>query len=357
MAPLCTVGERRDRLELLLIRRRLVVALAIALALFPAGLRPAGAFGIYPAGSSGMDLSYPACQDTLPAAPMSFAIIGVTGGRAFYLNPCLIREFAWAQAAQAAPSFFMNLNAPGGSVAFKARTGPKGNCQPTDDLCLSYNFGWNAARIAYASAQAQEASAAMWWLDVETENTWSDNLPANVQVIQAAIDYLRSQTRTVGLYSTQKQWGQIADSFSPGLPNWVAGAPDSASAPDYCAASHAFGGGSVWVVQYPSGDSGGDDADFACGAAPVIAGQPTGFLATAVNPTTVQLTWTALPGSVDSYSITDGVKTIAVLKAPIGSYTVTSLAPNSYHCYAIAAQSGPIFSGWTSYSCLTTPSS
>jgi hypothetical protein len=302
-----------------------------------------------------MDLSYPACEDVLPAAPQTFGIIGVTGGRAFTTNSCLIKEFAWAQTAQIAPTFFMNLNSPSGAVAFKAKTGPKGNCAPTDDICLSYNFGWHAARLAYAAAQSQETAAGMWWLDIEEMNTWSEtNLPANAQVIQAAIDYLKSQNRTVGLYSTSKQFGEIAGTYSPGLPVWVAGAPDSATAPTYCDAAHAFAGGTVWLVQYPSGDTGGNDADYACGSAPVPAGQPTGFLATAVNSNSIQLTWTAPPAPVDSYSITTGVAT-TVVKPPVTSYTITGLTPSSYHCYALAAQTGSFFSGWTSYSCLTTP--
>jgi Fibronectin type III domain len=344
---------------LLLTKRRLVLALVACLVLI--GQRAwipgtANAFGIYPAGSSGMDISYPACEDPLPAAPTTFAVIGVTGGRAYTMNPCLIKEFAWAKTAQVTPSFFMNLNAPSGSVAFEAKSGPKGNCAANDDMCLSYNFGWNAARLAYAAAQSQETSANMWWLDIETMNTWSDtNLPANAQVIQAAIDYLKSQNRTLGLYSTSKQWGDITGtSYSPGLPVWVAGAPDGQTAPTYCDASHSFGGGTVWLVQYPSGDTGGDDADYACGAAPVPAGQPTGFLATAVNPTTIQLTWTGPPSPVDSYSITTGVTT-TVIKPPVTTYTIPGLTPGSYHCYAIAAQMGSFFSGWSSYSCVTTP--
>jgi fibronectin type III domain protein len=331
---------------------RLVAALVCILVLFSAAAREAGAFGIYPAGTSGIDISYPACGDELPVAPTSFAIIGVNGGRPFYQNPCLIKEFAWAQRAGVAPSFFMNLSSPVGSIAFKAASGPRGNCAQSDDVCLSYNFGSNAARLAYADAQSQETTATMWWLDVEMENSWSDNLAANSQVIQGAIDYLRSQGRTVGIYSTPKQWGQIAGGFSPGLPVWTAGAPDSATAPDYCAPSHAFGGGPVWLVQYELTDY---DADFACGAAPVAGGLPTGFLATAVNSTTIQLSWTAPAGSVDSYVITNGVTLLATVKPPLTNYTVSGLAPNSYHCYSISALTGGAYSPWTSYSCVTTP--
>jgi hypothetical protein len=333
-------------------RRPWLAALACVLVLFSAGAHGAGAFGIYPAGTSGIDISYPACADELPAAPMSFAIIGVNGGRPFYQNPCLIKEFAWAQRAAVAPSFFMNLSSPVGSIAFKANSGPRGTCAQNDDFCRSYNFGYNAARLALADAQSQETAASMWWLDVETENTWSDNLPANAQVVQGAIDYLKSQSKTVGIYSTPKQWGEIAGAFSPGLPNWTAGAPDSQTAPEYCSPAHAFGGGTVWLVQYELTDF---DADFACGAAPVAGGVPTSFLATAPNPTTIQLTWTPPAGSVDSYVISNGVTLLATVKAPMASFTVTGLAPSSYHCYTISALTGGVYSPWSNYACVTTP--
>ena len=197
-------------------RRRLLAALVYVLVLFTAGARGAGAFGIYPAGTSGIDISYPACADELPAAPMSFAIIGVNGGRPFYQNPCLIKQFAWAQRAAVAPSFFMNLSSPVGSIAFKANSGPRGTCVPNDDLCRSYNFGYNAARLAYADAQSQETAASMWWLDVETENSWSDNLPANAQVVQGAIDYLKSQSKVVGVYSTPNNGSRLRAPSVPG---------------------------------------------------------------------------------------------------------------------------------------------
>lgn len=334
--------------------RRLVAALLLTLVLVATRLSRVAAFGPYPAGMSGMDLSYPACEDTLPAAPNSFAVIGVSGGRAFFQNPCLIKEYAWAKGAAVAPSFFMNLNAPGGSVAFQAKTGPRGNCAATDNLCLSYNFGYNDARLAYADAQSQETAATMWWLDIETDNAWSDDTTQNVPVIQGAMDYLKSQGRTLGIYSTSKQWNQIAGSYSPGLPNWVAGAPDSSTAPSYCASSYAFGGGSIWLVQYPSGAY---DADYACGAVPASPATATSFQATAANATTIQLTWTAPPGPVDSYLITNGLSTIATVKPPANSFTEMGLAPSSYHCFAIASMTGSTFSGWSSYSCVTTPSS
>jgi hypothetical protein len=335
-------------------RPRLLLPLLVAL--FPFSLSGAAqAYGPYTGGASGTDVSYPQCSQGLPGSPQSFAIIGVSGGRAFYQNPCLISEFSWGQSAPTPVSFFMNLNEATGSTAFKGNSGPKGSCAANDDVCHAYNYGWNDARLAYADAQSQETSASMWWLDVETDNDWSDNLPDNAQVIQGAIDYLKSQGRTVGIYSTAKQWGEVAGNFSPGLPVWVAGAPDANSAPGYCAQSYAFGGGSIWLVQIAGDDF---DTDYACSPQSASGTQiPANFQATATNATTVQIQWTAPGSNVSVYLIYDGGVLVGQPAGSATSFTVPGLKPGSYHCYTMTAESGSSYSGYTPWSCLTLPSS
>jgi hypothetical protein len=352
-------------------RRRLFVSLASAIVLISVFHPAAQGFGIYPPGSTGIDISWPQCEKGMPSSPQSFGIIGITGGRAFYQNPCLVSEYAWSLLGSAPPSFFVNLNSPMGSAAFKGDSGPRGACRPDDAICRSYNFGYNAARLAYADAQSQETTSSMWWLDVETENSWSDNTAANGQVVQGAIDYIRAQGRTVGVYSTGLQWNQIAGGFAPGLPVWVAGAPDATTAPSYCASSHAFGGGTVWLVQYVSGDF---DTNYACPAqAPVslpltppltplpsalpAPAAPTGLQAAPVNATSALLQWAAPAGAVTNYLVSDGGTQIGNPGGATTSFTVQGLAPGSYHCFAVSAMNAGGFSPWTAWACVTTPSS
>jgi hypothetical protein len=97
----------------------------------------------------------------------------------------------------------------------------------------------------------------VWWIDVETTNTWSSSQPLNVAVIQGALTYLKQHTsKAVGVYSTGYQWGVITGGVHLGAPVWAAGASSAASAPSSCGTG--FTGKPVKVVQYPAGAYDGD---------------------------------------------------------------------------------------------------
>jgi hypothetical protein len=245
--------------------------LASALALILVSGALAAAADPFTTGTTGTDVSWPNCSAVLPTST-DFAIVGVTGGRAFTSNACFAAEWTWATKDAVVQSLYLNLNAPVGSTSRNANLGPK-TCKHNDKVCLSYNYGWQAASSAYQQAQAAGASAGTWWLDVETSNSWSSSTAANAQVIQGAVDYL-AQTAgnpAVGVYSTNAMYKQIAGSYSPTntsgtvsapVPTWYATvATTSSAAAVYCASQYGFTGGSVWLVQYASS---GLDADYAC---------------------------------------------------------------------------------------------
>lgn len=221
----------------------------------------------YKPGSVGYDVSYPNCSQSInPLASngstYSIAIVGVTGGRAFTSNGCLSSEFTTAEKATSAPSLYMNLNAPVGSTASEANKGPK-KCARNDKVCMSYNYGYQAALNAVSTATNAHASSSTWWLDIETGNSWSSNQTANYAVIQGAVAALNDKgVSDVGVYSTKSMWNKITGSSgaaSP-LPVWSApGATSLSDAANYCSAS--FTSGPVWLVQYSGGSY---DEDFAC---------------------------------------------------------------------------------------------
>lgn len=233
------------------------VATVAALAWRPA-VYAAGSYG---SGEQGYDISWPQCGSAYPSSPYAFGIVGVTNGRAFTLNPCLSSEYAWAQAS-ANPgqlSLYMNLNSPAGSTATEGQSGPYGACKK-NTACYSRNYGWNAAQYAYTQNGAfLPYSASIWWLDIETGNSWSRNTTLNAGVIQGAIDFFQAQKVTVGVYSTPTQWKTIAGTYAPATPNWVAGA--SASNPGATCSTPLYPGGVVWLTQYVSGSF---DVDTSC---------------------------------------------------------------------------------------------
>ena len=250
----------------------------------------ASAAGAPTAGTSGHDISWPQCSAAFPSSG-SFGIIGVTDGRAWSANPCLDAEYRWAAAYPRTPDLYMNTAnpAPHSSYYWPAQAGVRDPalCQDpaaTSDPGCAYDYGWHTAADALATANSALGTEAqgVWWLDVETGNTWNGDTWSNAADIQGSIDYLLAQhVAGVGVYSTQYQWNTITGGYSAsnassyaaiwepeftspngiaGAPSWVAGA-SSSNAPSFCASS--FLGTSTWLVQSISG---GFDVDYACGA-------------------------------------------------------------------------------------------
>jgi hypothetical protein len=151
------------------------------------------------------------------------------------------------------------------------------------DSGCAYDYGWHAAENALLTARdtiGASASSVVWWLDVETANSWNGTPAANAADIQGSIDYLRSQgVPMVGIYSTGYQWGAITGGYSTTTasqylqvwsgvapsnpigqsPNWIAGLSSLKRAQANCTSS--FSGGAVVIAQYRSGSF---DGNYAC---------------------------------------------------------------------------------------------
>ena len=213
----------------------------------------------YPGGGRGYDISFPQCGNPYPGQPFDFAIVGVNDGRAFTRNPCLRSQATWAGSVG---SVYINLNAPP-SGSSEGLAGPAGSCATDDVGCVAYNYGYNAALDASSSASSAGVVAGVWWLDIETTNTWDVNRSNNALTIKGALDALRAQGVVPGIYSTSLQWSIIAGSYAPGTPIWVATGAGLRTAQAFCNASHGFGGGTIWLTQY--GSAGNPyDQDYAC---------------------------------------------------------------------------------------------
>jgi hypothetical protein len=247
---ICGSPNRAGVFSLSLRRRLSVIAIAAATAFVAAAPAiTASAAGSIPSGWVGTDISWPQCGTDSPTG-YSYGVIGVTGGAPFTGNPCFGAEYSYSQST-IPTQLYINLDFG------QATAGPL-QCPDGDRGCQAYNYGYDSAKWAFGYADYASAGSAEalpnWWLDVETESNWSENVDLNSYVIQGALDFLRgTQGKTVGIYSTSHQWRIIAGQFSPpNTPNWVAGAAgldDSGK----CSAS-LWPGGQVWAIQYLNWD-------------------------------------------------------------------------------------------------------
>ncbi len=226
----------------------------------------------------GFDISFPQCGGAEPAAP-SFAIVGVNGGRAFTGNECLAREYIWALGAvsqvQPRVGFYMNTGNPGPEASTnwpRAGTTTPRACDGSWSRDCAFDYGWLAARDAYARAHAvagDTAALAPWWLDVEEANSWSMDTATNAASLEGAIEYLRSaNVAVVGIYALAADWEEIIGAPSAtdprngpfaSLPNWRPGPRSLDDALNWC--SRTVTGGRVVFVQFPAS---GFDGNLPC---------------------------------------------------------------------------------------------
>lgn len=223
--------------------KRLIALIGTTLALSFSFIQVASASSIYPAGSSGVDVSYPNCSVSIPSA--NFGIVGVTGGLVYSHNNCLASEASHFSNL----SLYVNtgLNASNSSSYYKqAQQGCNG-----DKLCAAYNYGYSAAKDALAYASSQGLTSNKWWLDVETANTWNSDVLQNQKSLQGEYDALTAAgITTVGVYSTSAQWKSITDGWQNNWPNWGATTwTTAAQAQTYCT-GHQFTGGPSLLMQY-----------------------------------------------------------------------------------------------------------
>lgn len=279
------------------ILRVFLVSIVLAAAM-PAAANAAGKPGTGTGtGFVGNDISWPQCGTALPTGHV-FGIVGVNGGTAATTNPCLAQQLSWAFRASGASSqpkaqLYVNTANPG-EVISQITTWPTGNtdktgfttsnpygvCTGGNDMACSWQYGWNRAveavvdRFQPAAAAANvnpSPSAYVWWLDVETENTWqSGSTPAlerNRAALEGMAGLYKSKGAKVGVYSTGYQWGVITgNTVGPasnlyGLDSWLAGARNLKDAQAKCAAAPLTAASKVTLTQYVSGSL---DYDYSC---------------------------------------------------------------------------------------------
>lgn len=227
----------------------------------------------------GNDVSWPQCSGDLPDDP-AFVIVGVNNGLANTTNPCLHQQLDWAEdsaggTGQPRLALYVNTANPGlrgswwptnNEYGGEVVANPYGTCQGQEDAACAYMYGYAKAFDDAYLRTISEPETYLWWLDVETGNSWSGNRNANRADLEGMADFFHSIGARVGIYSSARQWGQIAGQVGSAsslysLPSWLAGAHTAAEATGMCSAAPLTAGGSVVLTQFVAD---GFDHDHSC---------------------------------------------------------------------------------------------
>lgn len=267
--------------------KRLITLFSLVI-VFAAFLIPSVAFAAKPIPSIemvGYDVSYPQCGKSLPTE-YYFGIVGVNGGNAATANSCLANQLVWASKAkpgsnQSKYQLYVNTANPGQIInqittwptsstdsTGNIPTNPYGACSGANDNACSWLYGWNRSiyteGVFKAAANIKSLNANtgdyVWWLDVETMNTWQsgdkDALIRNTAAIEGFGAYYLSKGARIGLYSTAVQWSAItgnnisAASNLNGLPNWRPSGSNLSNAKSNCSVTPLTSGGFISLTQY-----------------------------------------------------------------------------------------------------------
>lgn len=229
---------------------------------------------------TGNDISWPQCNKAYPTG-QAFGIVGVNNGLANNTNPCLSSQLAWADLSkggtgQPKVALYVNTANPGhlssswptsNDYAGVTVNNPYGTCTGAEDAACAYMYGWQKAYDDATIRGISNPSSYLWWLDVETENSWTTDKRANTADLEGMADYFKSIGARVGIYSTAYQWGQIvgnnvtSSSSLYSLDSWLAGSRNLANAKSNCSLPPLIAGGRVTLTQYVSRSF---DYDYSC---------------------------------------------------------------------------------------------
>jgi hypothetical protein len=235
-----------------------VVSVLTAAGLLATQIGAAASADPYSAGTGGYDYSYIQCGQSAPA--LSFGIVGVNAGYPFtYYSSCLGSEYTAGPPGHTA--LYVNTGYDPTYTAVDGRH-TTSDCAaasagvvatPAQEAAWAVGCSEAERDVTNATAQGASANPEMWWLDVETANSWSStDLSLNRYTIQGLVTELRALSSSpVGVYSTSAQWTAITGTYHPAVDGtWIAtGQRTLKRARTYCTAP-SFTGAPVWLVQY-----------------------------------------------------------------------------------------------------------
>jgi hypothetical protein len=248
---------------------RRATATLVALAVL-AGTLLAGAVSAAPAQAAsarltGNDISWPQCPkgmgipsrrsegQPMPPSASRFVVIGLTNGPAFYPNPCLADQVAFAKKRHLWTAAYAMTTYP--TEAQLSEFGKTGPYKGTSRIARLRNAGFAQAQFNVRNMRKAGLNPPMVWIDVEPYRVapWSENIEGNRAVVRGAIWGYAKEGLKVGFYSTPYLWRSIVGPLEYGKPEWRAtGHSNRATAQRSCTAESIQGGRAVlgqWVYQ------------------------------------------------------------------------------------------------------------
>ena len=201
----------------------------------------------------GNDISWPQCPKSGggnglpgPMTSASFAVLGLTDGGSFRVNPCLAREVASVKTRHLWAGAYAISTYP--TNAELARHGGTGTMTQRLRRVGAAQAGFNLATMARVGLQSP-----MVWVDVEprTQSPWSTSADNNNAVIDGVIARYQAAGVRAGIYSYNKAWKAITGArVLPGVPTWVpVGHTSGAEAAATCAVA-SYAGSRPWLTQW-----------------------------------------------------------------------------------------------------------
>ena len=202
----------------------------------------------------GADISYPNC-DTPIRPDVTFGIVGVNGGKPFTANSCLAPEAAKFKQ----PGLYVNTSLQLDKAT--AENDPTIPCPLDSSVCASYRWGYRAGQFAVNTASTNGVISPNWYVDVETENSWSTSPDQNRASIAGTMDAIRTDAAKTDqlppnqihevIYGNKRMWSIITGGWRlPDTPVWYATGVPEDQAMQYCSKPDAnFTGGGVVMAQ------------------------------------------------------------------------------------------------------------
>ena len=198
------------------------------------------------AGNVGFDVSWPQCDEALPA-DAAFGIVGLNKYIGDDFNPCFGQEMKWAKklpGENGVPGFsvYVHVGNPARQAKHWPTSGetPFGACSGAVDQACSYEYGEALAEGDLRVLRGNNVGHVPIYEDVELGYSWqpvahaADNV-ATMAGMAAAFEHAGDR---VGIYSNAASWEAIAGSETdPRLQHlqvWVLGAHNWAEAAANC---------------------------------------------------------------------------------------------------------------------------